>query len=523
MRDDEENFSVKLLTDITQYSEAQSEFSLSRLWDLVDGNKEQLNIAHEAVDRHADSDRIAVRVAHADGSDEDVSFLELSERSSQVANWLVSIGVERGDRVGVMVDPSMAFYATIFGIIKTGAIAVPLFTLFGIDGLRARADDCQLRVLVVAPEKEDVARQLKGVRIEVADQQYLLNLKNFSTTFKVKSHSNDNAIYQYTSGTTRAIPTAVKHSHLSVVYLMIATLYATGIRPGDKFFCPSSTAWGHGLWHGTLGPLTLGITTGTISGKFDPERFAKAVSDYGVTALSAAPTHFRMLKNSGVAANYNYHIGKLSYTGEPLDSSTAEFIEDIFGTIPRSMYGTTEVGTVLVNFPGADDYSVQRGSLGKPIPGTQVDVHNSSGESCEPGETGEIVVRRGSAWVSTKDKGSKDARGYFFYGGRSDDVIISAGWTISAIEIEDALLKHEAVVEVAVVGVPDQMRGLIPKAFLVSTAPESDALIQELQDFAKSRLSLHEYPRVIEFVEALPKTPAGKLNRKILRDREAAV
>jgi acetyl-CoA synthetase len=187
------------------------------------------------------------------------------------------------------------------------------------------------------------------------------------------------------------------------------------------------------------------------------------------------------------------------------------------------MYGTTEVGTVLVNFPGAEDYSVQRGSLGKPIPGTQVDVHNSSGESCEPGETGEIVVRRGSAWVSTKDKGSKDARGYFFYGGRSDDIIISAGWTISALEIEDALLKHEAVVEVAVVGVPDQMRGLIPKAFLVSTAPESDALIQELQDLAKSRLSLHEYPRVIEFVEALPKTPAGKLNRKILRDREAAV
>jgi acetyl-CoA synthetase len=520
---DTENDLMKKLSEYTKFEDAQREFTVSGLWQLLDGDKQQLNIAHEAVDRHANSGRTAVRVAHADGRDEVISFADLSVTSSQVAHWLKSIGVEQGDRVGVMVDPSLAFYSSLFGIIKSGAIAVPLFTLFGIDGLRTRADDCGLKVLIVAAEKAEVARQLSDVLVVVADEVYLSNLVDFPSTFEVTSKSDDHAVFQYTSGTTRAIPTAVKHTNRSIVYLMIAALYATGIRPGDRFFCPSSTAWGHGLWHGTLGPLTLGITTGTVSGKFDPDRFARALSEYEITALSAAPTHFRILKSSGAAGKYSYSIDKLSYTGEPLDSSTAEFIEEIFGTIPRSMYGTTEVGTVLVNYPGAEDYVVRRGSLGKEIPGTEVDVHDSAGVPCKPGETGELVVRRGGDWLSTKDRGSRDAEGYFYYGGRSDDVIISAGWTMSAMEIEDVLLKHDAVIEAAVVGVPDELRGLIPKAFLVCCTRETDGLVKELQDFAKSRLSLHEYPREIEFVETLPTTPAGKVNRKALRDRAANV
>ena len=510
------------LTEHTSFDYAQREFAISRLWELLDGNKEQLNIAHEAVDRHIDSGNVAINIAHSDGHDEQISFCELSTRSSQVANWLVSLGIKPGDRVGLMVDPSLAFYATLFGIIKTGAIAVPMFTLFGIDGLRARVEDSGLIVLVVASYKSDIANELHDVHVAVADELFLSNLDSFETEFSTNSKSSDFAIYQYTSGTTRAMPTAVKHTHVSIVYLMIAALYATGIRPGDRFFCPSSTAWGHGLWHGTLGPLTLGITTGTISGKFDPARFAKALSDFKVTALSAAPTHFRMLKSSGVASDFVYAVNKLSYTGEPLDTSTAEFIENVFGTVPRSMYGTTEVGTVLVNYPGAGDYEVRRGSLGKPIPGTEVDVHNASGCSCEPGEQGELVVRRKVDWVSTKDRGSKDSDGYFYYGGRSDDIIISAGWTISAVEIEDVLLKHDSVLEAAVIGVPDEMRGLIPKAYLVCSKSGSPELTRELKDFAKNRLSLHEYPREIEFVNDLPKTMAGKVNRKVLRDKISA-
>lgn len=520
--DNLENSWMKRLTDLVGFSEAQREFSVSALWDLVDGDKQQLNIAHEAVDRHAKSGRIAVRVAHADGRDEIVGFAELSENSSRIAHWLVSIGVERGDRVGVMLDPCMEFYSVLFGVLKVGAIAVPLFPLFGIDGLKARADDCGFKVLITCQDKLNIAKQLSDVDVVLAEGGFLAGVAHFPTTFEAVTRSDDYAIYQYTSGTSRAIPTAVKHTHGSIVYLMIAALYATGIRPGDRFFCPSSTAWGHGLWHGTLGPLTLGITTGTLSGKFDPARFAKALSDYEITALSAAPTHFRMLRSSGVARHYSYSIEKLSYTGEPLDSSTAEFIEEVFRTVPRSMYGTTEVGTVLVNYPGAPDYAVVRGSLGKPIPGTEVDVRDAEGRPCKAGETGELVVRRGSTWVSTKDRGYKDEQGYFYYGGRSDDVIISAGWTMSAIEIENVLLKHEKVLEAAVVGVPDGIRGLIPKAFLVCNSPASVGLADELKEFAKNRLSLHEYPRIIEFVDFLPKTPAGKVNRKALRDRAAA-
>jgi acetyl-CoA synthetase len=163
------------------------------------------------------------------------------------------------------------------------------------------------------------------------------------------------------------------------------------------------------------------------------------------------------------------------------------------------------------------------GSLGKPVPGVELAVHDAQGQDCAPGQTGEIMVRRGGDWFPTKDLGTIDEDGYFFHGGRSDDVIISAGWTMSAVEIEDALLKHPAVNEVAVIGVPDEVRGQVVKAFVVSGRPAGRALEEELQAFARERLGQHEYPRVFAFADQLPKTPAGKVNRKVLRERESAL
>jgi acetyl-CoA synthetase len=186
------------------------------------------------------------------------------------------------------------------------------------------------------------------------------------------------------------------------------------------------------------------------------------------------------------------------------------------------MYGTTEIGVILVNYPGAPDFPVKPGSLGKPVPGGKVEVQDAQGHPCPPGETGELKVWRREAWVATKDLGSVDADGYFYHGGRADDVIISAGWTMSAVEIEDAMLKHPQVREAAAIGVPDAVRGQVVKAFVVTGAPGSDALVQEIQEIVRSRLAAHEYPRQVEFVDELPKTPAGKVHRKILRERELA-
>lgn len=184
------------------------------------------------------------------------------------------------------------------------------------------------------------------------------------------------------------------------------------------------------------------------------------------------------------------------------------------------MYGTTEVGVLLVNYPGADDFTVKPGALGKPVPGMRVEVQSPDGKPCAPEQVGEIKVWRHDGWFSTKDRGRIDADGYFYHGGRADDVIISAGWTIGAVEVEATLLKHPAVKEAAVIGTPDATRGQVVKAFIVSDRAKDAALTAELQDFVRTRLSQHEYPRVIAFVPELPKTPAGKVNRKVLRDRE---
>jgi acetyl-CoA synthetase len=186
------------------------------------------------------------------------------------------------------------------------------------------------------------------------------------------------------------------------------------------------------------------------------------------------------------------------------------------------MYGTTEIGVVLASYPGAKDFIVKPGSLGKPVPGVRVEVQDANGMPCAPGATGELKVWRKDHWIPTKDLGRVDEEGYFYHGGRADDVIISAGWTMSAVEIEDAMLKHPDVLEAAAIGVADALRGLVVKAFVVAKRPGDDTFTREIEDLVRSRLSQHEYPRQIEFVTELPKTPAGKVNRKILRAREQA-
>ncbi len=514
---------MRRLTDFTLYADAQREFSSARLWDLFDGDRQRMNIAHECVDRFAAAtpERIAIRVAHADGTDEAISFGALAAASSRFAHHLLASGLAPGERVAIMLDPSFAFYVTLFGAMKAGVVCVPLFTLFGADGVRLRVDDCHPRLLLASAEKAAQIGDV-GVPVFVVDAGFETLLESCPPIFKTDTRTDDLALVQYTSGTTREVPEAIRHTHRAIVLVTVAALYGTGVRPGDSFFCPSSPAWGHGLWHGTLAPLGLGVSTGTMSGRFDAERLLRALRDYAITNLSAAPTHYRMIRNSGAAERYPLRLEKASFTGEPMDSETLAFSEALFGTTLRSMYGTTEVGVPLVNYPGAADFTVKPGSLGKPVPGMRVEIHDPAGRPCEPGEIGEIVLWRRDRWVPTRDRGSVDAGGYFYHAGRADDVIISAGWTIGATEVEDALLRHPAVREAAVIGVADKLRGQVVKAVIVSREAGGEVLAKQLQDFVRTRLSGHEYPRVVEFVDELPKTPAGKVNRKALRDREAA-
>jgi acetyl-CoA synthetase len=511
------------LTDYTSYAQAQQLANSKALWELFDGNREYLNIADECVSRHADgSGRTAVRIAHADGTDEILSFDDIAAGSARFAHWLGANGIQPGDRIAFMLEPSLPFYASLFGAMMGGAISVPLFTLFGLDGLRLRVDDCKPKLLITNNEKTPIARQVEGLRVVVADAGLLDEIAQFPSTYRTTSRAEDLACFQYTSGTTRELPAAVRHTHRSIVTLMFAALYGTGIRPGDEFFCPSSPAWGHGLWHGTLAPLALGVTTGTFAGRFDAVRLMKALQDFKVTNLSAAATHYRMMKNAGKAQDFTFSIEKLSYTGEPIDPVTLAFIDETFRVPACSMYGTTEIGVVLVNYPGARDYVVKPGALGKPVPGLKLQVQKPDGTPAEPNVVGELMLWRRDRWEATKDLAKIDGDGYFYHAGRADDVILSAGWTMSAVEIENTLLKHPDVKETAVVGVPDATRGQVAKAFIVSDRPASNDYVDELKKFTRERLSQHEFPRHIAFVRELPKTPAGKVNRKALREREAA-
>jgi acetyl-CoA synthetase len=519
---------MSLLTDYTSFSDAQARANSGALWELFDGDREYFNIAHECMLRHANvrhadgSGRAAVRIAHDDGSDEILSFDEIATGSARFAHWLEQQGISPGDRIAFMLEPSLPFYVCLFGAMMTGAISVPLFTLFGPDGLRLRVDDCKPSLLITNSQKAEVAAEIEGLRVVVADAGLMDEIAPLPADYTPRTRANDLAVFQYTSGTTRELPAAVKHTHRSLVTLMFAALYGTGIRPGDEFFCPSSPAWGHGLWHGTLAPLAMGVTTGTFAGRFDAERLMKAMQDFGITNMSAAATHYRMMKNCGRAADFSFAINKLSYTGEPIDPATLEFIDQVFKVPVCSMYGTTEIGVVLVNYPGAKDYTVKPGSLGKPVPGLKLEVQNPDGSPTAPGVVGELMLWRKDGWETTKDLARIDDDGYFYHCGRADDVIISAGWTMSAVEIENTLLKHENIQEAAVIGVPDEDRGQVVKAFLVANRPGSDDLADELRRFTRERLSQHEFPRIIEFVAELPKTPAGKVHRKVLRDREAA-
>jgi acetyl-CoA synthetase len=505
------------MTEYRTYEEAVKEFTFSQAWELFDGTRKQFNIAHECLDRHRGSGT-AVRIKFEDGHTEKYSFDEISKLSSQFANALASLAVNFGDRVAIMLDPSLDFYVTLFGTLKAGAIVVPCFTLFGPEAIKQRLVDSIAKLLVTTEEKTKILGASSTVRTVIAGKKLRSLMGKESERYEVNTSPNDLSVYQYTSGTTRKYPEAIKHYHRSIVNLMPAAIFGRGLQRGDRFFCPSSPAWGHGLWIGTFAPLALGIAVGAYSGKFNVARTLEALEEFEINNISAAPTVFRMLKKSGILRRYSLGIKKIHYTGEPMDMGTFHFLRDEFGVSPISGYGSTEIGPIIYNYAGFDNWEVKPGSMGKPMPGLEVKLIDDQGNDVSQGQIGEIALKRRGEWFRTKDAAVVDMDGYFWHKGRVDDIIISAGWTISPTEVEDILLMHKAVHEAAVVGVQDEDRGHIVKAFIVTNLKPSAELKSELQEFIKSKLSMHEYPREIEFVASLPKTEGGKVKRKELKD-----
>lgn len=500
------------LRDITRVEDAYRGFSWDRLWELFDGTDERLNIAHECLDRHP-PDRIGARIAYADGRVEECTFGDLSTASSRFAHLLADSGIMPGDRVGISMEPSPGFYTALFGTVKFGAVAVPLYTLFGPDALRDRLDDCDATLLVVDDAARAASEDL-AVPVLRYDDDVAARLSEYPDTFECTTGSRDLAVLQYTSGTSRQMPEAVPHDHRSIVTVARAALFGLGIRADDRYFCPSSPAWGHGLWHGTISPWAFGVALGAWSGKFDKDRLIDVLRDLRITNLAAASTVYRMILASGRASELS-GLRKASYTGEELDADAQRRFREEVGVDVCGMYGTTETGVIIVNFPGFEDHTPKPGALGKPMPGCNVTVLTDEDAPAAPNVMGEIAVRRGDGWFRAKDLGSIDNDGYFHYGGRADDIIISSGWTISPLEVERTLRSHPAVDDAAVIGVPDDTRGQVVRAYVV--ADGGDELAAELQQHVRSQLSPHEYPRQVVVVAALPRTKNGKIDRRALR------
>jgi acetyl-CoA synthetase len=391
-----------------------------------------------ASNRHADgSGRAAVRIAHADGADEILSFDDYRSRLRALRALAGrEQGIQPGDRIAFMLEPSLPFYVCLFGAMQMGAISVPLFTLFGLDGLRLRVDDCKPKLLITNAEKAEVAGKIAGVRsafrAATKPRPAPMTWRSSSTPPAPRANCRRRSSTRTRAGDAD-VRRAVRHRHPA----------------GRRFFCPSSPAWGHGLWHGTLAPLALGVTTGTFAGRFDAVRLMKALQDYRITNMSAAATHYRMMKNSRAGRRLRVRLRKLSYTGEPIDPATLEFIDRTFHVPACSMYGTTEIGVVLVNYPGAPTSPSSRARWASRCPGCKLQVQMPDGSPAAPGEIGELMLWRRGAGKPPRISGA-DRRGRLLLPcGRADDVIISAGWTMSAVEIENTLLKHAVLREAA--------------------------------------------------------------------------
>ncbi|MEW6616388.1 MAG: AMP-binding protein [Thermodesulfobacteriota bacterium] len=508
-----------MITDYKTYEEAKAGFKWSQIWDHFDGDREHFNIAHECIDRHPPGDT-AIRIKFDDGHSEKYTFGEMSVLTSKFAHALEKLGIAKDDRVLVMLDPCREYYIALFGTMKRGAVVVPCFTLFGPDALKFRLKDSGASLLVTTEEKASMVKDYPVDRVIIIGKEFdeFIEQEPESYPCRMNRSANDVAVYQYTSGATTKFPEAIKHFHKSLPVASPAAIFGFGLSKGDRYFCPSSPAWGHGLWYGTLTPLSLGIGVGAYSGKFDEKIFLEALEEWEISLLNSAPTVFRRIKTSGIASKFKFKIKKISYTGEPMDMDTFNFIKDTFGVPPHSVYGSTEVGPLIVNYAGFKDWVVVPGSLGKPMLGVNVAIIDSGGNRLPPGKLGEIAIMRKDGWFRVKDAAIEDENGYYWHKGRIDDIILSSGWTISAVEVEDKLQQHKHVLEAVVIGVPDKNRGEIVKAFVRTDAEPTEEFKKELQDFVKLELSKHEYPREIDFVDEIPKTEGGKINRKVVKE-----
>jgi acetyl-CoA synthetase/medium-chain acyl-CoA synthetase len=520
---------------------------------------EDFNWAYDVVDRWADDpNHLAMLWVGPQGEERRLTFAAFRQRSNQVANALEQLGVRRGDRVFLMMPRLVEWWEAILGVMKIGAISMPGTTLLTTKDIVYRAGMSEARVVIT---DSDNAAKFDEVRAQCPSIEFFIVVGGERTGWtsfeqivtaasdrraRLSTPSADPCMIYFTSGTV-GYPKMVLHTHASYpIGHTITGKYWLDLRPGDVHWNLSETGWAKAAWSNLFGPWCQGATIFTYDGrgKFSAVETLEFLQKYPVTTFCAPPTAYRLMVLEDLAA---YRFAALRHccgAGEPLNPEVIDTWRDAAGITIRDGYGQTETVLLCANFP---PLAVKPGSMGKPSPGFDVAVVDEQGDLLPPGREGDIAVRikperpiglfreywrnpdatHGSIradWYITGDRAFVDADGYFWFVGRADDVILSAGYRIGPFEVESALVEHPAVAEAAVVASPDEVRGEVVKAFVI-LAPgydPSDALASELQDHVKNTTAPYKYPREIEFVTELPKTISGKIRRIELRERERA-
>lgn len=536
-----------------KYEDLIKEFSPSMVDDQFVGSLETgINVCVEICDRFADTDKIALRYERADGSRGEMSFSELKTRSAQFANYLQSQGVTKGDRIACLLPRTPELLITVLGTLRAGAVYQPLFTAFGSGAIEYRLTQAQTKLIVTNldqwPKLADVKGLPKTLLVADAGDQYAAEADALfdqaqngqADTFEpVLIGKDDPFLQMFTSGTTgksKGVTVPAK----GLISFWTYMTYAIEVLPEDRYWNVADPGWAYGLYYAVVGPLLLGCTTHFNESGFTADNTFKFLQDYRITNLAAAPTAYRLLMaHEDQRADYEINLRAASSAGEPLNPEVVTWVKRIFDCPVMDQYGQTETGMTSANF-NALEHQERTACMGYPLPGYRLVTLDSELNEVGAGETGELAIDveaspqfffQGYTWGEknpfkgkyylTGDIVISNGDGSHSYTGRDDDIIASAGYRIGPADVESTLLEHPAVNESAVVGKPDEKRGSIVKAYVVIKAEyeAGPVLVEELQQFVRKRLSTHSFPRQIEFVAELPKTPSGKLQRFLLRQR----
>ena len=533
----------------------------AELAGLPDGN---MNIAWEAVDRHTHSgqgDAVALIWLGKNGERREIRYGELARLSDQFANALERLGIGKGERVCALTGRIPELFVTALGTLKAGAVFCPLFSAFGPEPIKVRLAKSQARVLVTTATLYE--RKVRSLREDLPDLRQVLltdvteagpGTGSFHDLLAAesdrralpKTRPDDMALLHFTSGTT-GTPKGAIHVHEAVIAHRLTGRLALDLRPGDIYWCTADPGWVTGVSYGIIAPLTNGVTLVVDEAEFDARRWYRILAQERVNIWYTAPTAIRMLMKIGSEAARGHDLSALRFmasVGEPLNPEGVLWGQTVFGQPFHDTWWQTETGAIMIANHGA--HPVRPGSMGRPLPGIEAAIvrRRSDGplEPLGPDEIGELVLRVGwpslfrgylndaaryqacfaDGWYLSGDLATQDTDGYFWFLGRSDDVIKTSGHLIGPFEVESALLEHPAVAEVGMIGKPDPFAGDIIKVFvaLKSGYTASDALRKELLGFARTRLGPAVAPRELEFVADLPKTRSGKIMRRLLRARE---